>query len=242
MKRQLLTALGVFLSIGLAGLGCVTTVPSTQSASKFVREGSDSDSANKLSAMGAVQGVSSKSDDGETRLGQLLGFNVEGAYSAQLANRYDLVVSGGNYLANVDGNYALWLEGMRLGLLHGVGLGYYANENTNVRGDKVGWSHNFKFNGSSGVFFQLSEASDGTFFSAARYTFSAVQSVYPEEAVPDDEETSELAKAHYGTLNLGYLVPLKEISLSPEVALNYGRLVDDQSSVFIVTVGATVAK
>ncbi|MFB6373238.1 MAG: hypothetical protein ABEN55_09015 [Bradymonadaceae bacterium] len=236
-------------SLVLLALGCVRGVPTTQNASKFVREAppledfedvdyeEEAEEGGKLSASTGVTFQTQKTVDVADRESSLAALTTEGALTLYLAERYDLVFSVGNFLFNVDGNYWLLDDGTRLGLMHGAGIGYFGSE-TNVDGESF-WTHRLLANLGGGLFWQASSAEDGTPFAALRYTFSALNINRVGELVPDLE--NNFRPTHYATGNLGLIIPAPNGSVSPELAVSYGWHPEQRINEFLVTLGVSFA-
>jgi hypothetical protein len=146
-------------------------------------------------------------------------FPTEGALSFWLAEYYDLTLSVNmNALAFLEGSLGADLGGVRVALLHGVGVGMWG-EATGYDGD---WSGAFPYAFSGGLLIQTTLWKSGALFLGCRYTYASAEGL--GEAA--DSETDEWA--HYVTGSLGYTFALGALRITPEFILSYGHFYRDR--------------
>jgi hypothetical protein len=141
-------------------------------------------------------------------------FPVEAALSVWVADIYDLTLSAHTgMLLGLEGNLALVNEKtFRLGIVHGIGLGFRGN----VSGYEDDWEGNFFADFSGGLVLQFS-AGSGAAFVGAKYTYGLHE---PLGGDPDSEDPE--SGTHYVTSSLGYMFVAGGLRITPEFVLSYG--------------------
>ena len=111
----------IVLLVAAATAGCAFPhPPPPMSMAKFARPPVDRDRIGFSTGLGMLI-----DDDEET---SVYAFPVEAGLGVTLGERYDLGFSVGNLLGTAEGNFALLTGDLRLGILHGLGVGYVATE------------------------------------------------------------------------------------------------------------------
>ncbi len=236
-----------------AFVGCATPVPTTQNASKFVHvdqqddspqgeqaDQEDDDAGGKVTASIGLTGASESPDQADDSDLSLVAFPTEAAYTGYLGDSYDLAISGGNGLVNLTGDLIFVDDGMRLGFLHGVGLGYSGQENdVGFTDDQDFFQHRIQGNATGGLFYQSSDGADGTLFAAARYTYGGNAVSNAGDNAPDID--NEWRDAHFLTANLGITMPAGGAFVAPEIAGTWGMYNEPDTDRFFVTVGLSMS-
>lgn len=157
---------------------------------KFARPPSD------RSRLGFSTGVAMHLDEDEDAT--LVLFPVEAGIGISIGERYDLGVSVANFMGTAEGNYALIDGKLRLGILHGVGLGMLSSQT-----EQAVLTHL-----SGGTFLQTGRRH--AFFMGLKYTYAT--------AVGSDA----FFPTNYLTGSIGFL-PSGALKVTPELAVNHGR-------------------
>jgi len=190
----------------------------SMSLAKFVRAPASDDDAGVVgftTGMAIVEQYTieaiEESDDFESNF---YFFPAEGALSFWLAENYDLTLSVNmNAIMFLEGSLGADLGGVRVALLHGVGVGMWG-EATGYDND---WSGMLPYAFSGGLLIQSTLWKSGALFLGVRYTYASGEGL--GEAA--DSETDEWA--HYVTGSLGYTFALGALRITPEFILSYGH-------------------
>jgi len=180
---------------------------------KFARPPSD---RNRL---GFSTGVAMHFDQNEDAALYL--FPVEAGIGLTLGDRYDLGISVGNFLGTAEGNFALIDGNLRLGILHGIGLGMIASQAEQAVLTQL----------TAGTFLQTGRRH--AFFMGLKYTYGT--SVGSDAFVPTG----------YFTGSIGFL-PSGVVKVTPELSINHARWTqpgdpdDIQNRAWTVVIGVTV--
>jgi hypothetical protein len=148
----------------------------------------------------------------------LYAFPVEAGLGASIGDRYDLGISFGQFLGTAEGNLALIDSDLRLGFIHGLGLGLLATDEDQ--------SLLTQFTG--GAFLQTGRRH--AFFMGLKGTYGLV--VGPSDAFSDT--------AFY-TGTIGFL-PSGRIKAIPELAIQNMRWkpADEPLNAWTIVIGVTV--
>lgn len=179
----------------LAGLtaaaGCAfPQPPPPMSMAKFARPPSD------RNRMGFSTGVAMHLDREEDATFAL--YPVEAGLGVSIGDRYDLGVSVGNLLGTAEGNFAIIDGNLRLGIIHGLGLGMWASQT-----DQAVFT---QFTG--GTFLQTGRRH--AFFGALKYTYAT------------DVGSETFLPTHFFTSSIGFL-PSGAVKVTPELIVNHAR-------------------
>lgn len=142
-------------------------------------------------------------------------FPVEGALSLWLADMYDLALSLHNgALFGLEGNLMVVKSGgFRLGIVHGLGLGF-GGEFTDIGDD---WEGGLWADFSGGLMFQFGTGPAGAGFLGFKYTFATSEEL---GGSGDEEETDTYT--HFLTGSLGYMFIAGGLRITPEIIVSYG--------------------
>ena len=208
------------LLLGAVCQACVSVLPApppAMSAAKFVR-GPSTEGGGKVSASGAVGIVKDfyptyeKADEGTDFYAPA----SEGAGTFHLARRYDLAVTFGSWKATVEGNgVVLDLQHLRLGILHGVGTGFWAQLTEDEHDNRRDWK--LQYDLSAGLIAELPFEDSGAGFAAFKYTYG---NDFVSEPAEEGEQETGMAATHYFTANLGWLFRVGALQVSPELAVS----------------------
>lgn len=173
------------LMAGTLMAGCIMpNPPPSQSLAKFVRDPPSQAKAGGPGSRGrvsvgsgvAVYETKAKEPNEEAMTGSIYLFPVEGSLSLFLGERYDLSFSvSSSLLLGMDGNLALLATPrLRLGLLHGIGLGLTGCA-INCRDEESSekWGGVLAYNVSVGLMSQIEVGRSGALFMGARYGFAS---------------------------------------------------------------------
>lgn len=125
-------------------------------------------------------------------------FPVEAGLGISLGDRYDLGVSVGNFLGTAEGNFALLDGNLRLGLLHGIGLGMISSQTDQAVLTQL----------TGGTFLQTGRRH--AFFTGLKYTYAT--------AVGSDT----FLPTNYFTGSIGFL-PSGVVKVTPELSVSHAR-------------------
>ena len=160
--------------------------------------------------------------DEDTESTSVWAFPVEAGLGVSFGDRYDLGFSVGHLMGTAEGNFALIDSDVRLGILHGVGLGLFASQDDQALLPQL----------TGGAFLQLGRRTP--FFWGVKATRGFVVG------------TDTVAPTTFLTSTLGFL-PRGRIKVVPELALqraNYTAInedgEDDPTVNWTVVIGVTV--
>ncbi len=176
---------------------------------KFARPPSD---RNRL---GFSTGVGMQIDQNENSTFAL--FPVEAGLGISLGDRYDLGVSLSNLVGTAEGNFAILDGDLRLGIIHGLGLGMWATPD-----DQTVFT---QFTG--GTFLQTGRKN--AFFTALKYTYGT------------DVGSDTFLPTHFFTGSIGFL-PSGAVKVTPELIANHAVWQDSGETfrVWTVIIGIAV--
>lgn len=123
-------------------------------------------------------------------------FPLEAGLGVSLGRRYDLGVSVGNLVGSAEGNFAVIDDDLRLGIIHGIGLGMWASQT-----DQAVFT---QFTG--GTFLQTGRRH--AFFGALKYTYAT------------DIGSDAFLPTNFVTGSIGFL-PSGAVKVTPELIVNH---------------------
>lgn len=148
-------------------------------------------------------------------------FPPEGSLSLWLVDNYDLTLSANlGAMMFLEGNLGVDLGKLRVGFLHGVGLGFWG-EATDI-GDE--WEGTLPYAFSAGLVVQSSPSKVGEVFFGFRYTYSAIE---PLGGSKQQREEETKRWAHYFNGSLGFIFKAGALRIIPEFIFCYGHYVAD---------------
>ena len=186
----------------LAGCGISERLPA-RSFAKFVRPADAEKQSGRLGFSPGVQLVTQNGPQGDFE-GLVQVSPMEALASFLMWGRYELFFSvGPQFAPALEGNLTLLdHSGVRLGILHGIGLNCMIMPQI-----------------SAGLFLQFATRKTGAGFLGMRYTYVPVtpyDGCFPADDGHEDHET------HYVTGSLGYMINLGGLRIGPEIAFSFG--------------------
>jgi hypothetical protein len=158
-----------------------------------------------------LSGINGGSEDFE---GSFYFFPFEGALSLWLGEYYDLSLSvNSTSMLFLEGSLGIDLGGVRVALLHGVGVDMWDQ----VSGPDTGWVGILHYGFSGGLLIQSTLFNAGTLFLGARYAYAEIDYLY------DPPGIDHWAWTHSVTGSLGFTFITGFLRITPEFILSYGH-------------------